>query len=167
MMRIVAISGSLRAKSSNTALLHSAARVAPPEMEIVFYDGLGTLPHFNPDLDLEGSVPPPAVAELRALLTGADAVLLSSPEYAYGVPGSLKNLLDWLVSCGDLVGKPVLLINAASGGGATAQASLVQTLTAMHWNVLLSASLRGNTVDGAIEKQLRTSLDALAKAIGK
>ena len=166
-MKIVAISGSLRAKSSNAALLHAAERVAPPEMEFVFYDGVGKLPHFNPDLDLEGSVPPDEVRELRELLDGADGVLISSPEYAYGVPGSLKNLLDWLVSCGELVDKPVLLLNAASGGGATAQASLVQTLTAMHWNVLADASLRGTTAGGEIEKNLRASLDALAAAIRK
>jgi len=164
-MKIVAISGSLRAKSSNTALLRAAARVAPPEMSVIFYEGLGALPHFNPDLDVEGSMPPPAVREVRELLDGADGILICSPEYAYGVPGSLKNLLDWLVSCGELVGKPVLLINAASGGGATAQASLVQTLTAMHWNVLAEASLRGNTVDGEIEKGLRGALDALEAAI--
>jgi len=164
-MKIIAISGSLRAKSSNTAILHAAARVAPPEMEIVFYEGLGALPHFNPDLDVEGAVPPPLVGELRELLDAADGVLICSPEYAYGVPGSLKNLLDWLVSSGELVGKPVLLVNAASGGGATAQASLVQTLRAMHWNVLADASLCGNTVDGEIEKNLRASLDALAAAI--
>jgi len=166
-MRIVAISGSLRARSSNTSILHEAARVAPDGMEIVFYDGLGKLPHFNPDLDVEGSVPPDEVRALRELLDAADGVLISSPEYAYGVPGSLKNLLDWLVSCGELVGKTVLLVNVASGGGATAQASLMQTLNAMHWNVLADASLRGNTVGGEIEKQLRASLDALAAAIRK
>ena len=104
-MKIVAITGSLRTASSNTALLCAMSQLAPPDVEIVLYEELGTLPHFNPDLDED--VPPESVARLRALLQAAAGVLISSPEYAHGVPGSLKNLLDWLVSAGELVGKPV------------------------------------------------------------
>src|SRR5215210_7667841 len=96
-MKIIAISGSLRRQSSNAALLRAAAGVAPDGIQVVMYDGLGELPHFNPDLDEEGSEPPARVRELRELLIGADAVLISSPEYAHGVPGAFKNMLDWLV----------------------------------------------------------------------
>src|SRR5690349_21363282 len=104
-MRILAISGSLREGSSNTAVLQAAAALAPLGVEIILYDGLGRLPHFNPDLDGENAVAP--VAEWRARLQSADGVLISSPEYAHGVPGSLKNALDWVVGSGEFVNKPV------------------------------------------------------------
>jgi chromate reductase, NAD(P)H dehydrogenase (quinone) len=83
-MKIVAITGSLRTASSNTALLRAMSQLAPPDVEIVLYEDLGNLPHFNPDLDED--VPPESVARLRALLEAAGGVLISSPEYAHGVP---------------------------------------------------------------------------------
>src|SRR4029450_8065808 len=95
--RILAVSGSLRARSSNTAALAAASRVAPDGVLVQLYDGLATLPHFNPDHDEEGAEPPAPVAGLRTLIAGADGVLLSTPEYAHGLPGVLKNALDWLV----------------------------------------------------------------------
>src|SRR3954454_152317 len=101
-MKIIAICGSLRAQSSNLALLRAAAKIA---LDVQIYDGMGNLPHFHPDDDVEGATPPPAVAELRAMLAKADGILISSPEYAHGVPGSLKNMLDWLVSRGAVVGQ--------------------------------------------------------------
>ena len=104
------------------------------------YEGLGGLPHFNPDLDEEGAEVPPPVRELRDLLIGADAIVISSPEYAHGVPGSLKNMLDWLVSVGELVDKPVALLNASPQGGDYAQNALLETLRTMNWRVLESAS---------------------------
>ena len=113
-MRIFAISGSLRARSSNTELLRAAALVAPAGWTFDFYDGLAGLPHFNPDLDAEGSTPPEPVRELRARIAAADALLICSPEYAHGVAGSMKNALDWLVSDAAMVGKPVGLLNASA-----------------------------------------------------
>ena len=92
--KILAISGSLRAGSSNTALLRAAQALAPAGATVELYAGLAELPHFNPDL--EGHEPD-SVHALRASLRAADAVLFSSPEYAHGVPGSLKNMLDWVV----------------------------------------------------------------------
>lgn len=139
-MKIVAISGSLRAHSSNAVLLHAAARVAPAGVDVVMYEGLATLPHFNPDLDAEGADVPPPVQELRKLLIAADAILVSCPEYAHGVPGSFKNMLDWLVSTGELVGKPVALLNASPVGGEYAQAALLETLRTMNWRVVEEAS---------------------------
>lgn len=139
MTTIVAISGSLRAHSSNAAMLRAAASVAPRGVEFVFYDGMGELPHFNPDLDAEGSTPPEPVRRLRELLIGADAIVISSPEYAHGVPGSFKNLLDWLVSTGELVGKPVALLNAAPAGCEYAQSAILETLRTMNWNVVAEA----------------------------
>ena len=92
-------------------------KLAPKGMEVTIYEGLASLPHFNPDDDEEGTTPPPAVAALRALLGAADGILISTPEYAHGVPGSLKNALDWLVSDGALVDKPIALISASPVGG--------------------------------------------------
>ena len=135
-MKIVAICGSLRAQSSNRALLQAAVKLAPEGMEVTIYESLDRLPHFNPDDDEEGTTPPPPVTELRSLLAAADGILISSPEYAHGVPGSLKNALDWLVSDGALVDKPIALINASPVGGQYAQASLVETLTTMNWRVV-------------------------------
>jgi chromate reductase len=139
-MKIIAISGSLRAQSSNAALLRAAARVAPDGAQVVLYEGLGELPHFNPDLDAEGSAPPAPVRALRELLIGADAILISSPEYAHGVPGAFKNMLDWLVSVGELVDKPVALLNASPAGGEYAQNAILETLRTMNWRVVDEAS---------------------------
>jgi chromate reductase len=166
-MRIVGISGSLRAQSSNAALLRAAARVAPAAAELVMYDGLGELPHFNPDLDAEGTEPPPAVRALRELLTGAGAILISSPEYAHGVPGSFKNMLDWLVSTGELVGKPVALLNASPVGGDYAQSSILETLRTMNWNVVEEASLVQPFVRAKIREELddERSLNTLRHAV--
>lgn len=165
-MKIVAISGSLRAQSSNAALLRAAARLAP----VTIYEGLATLPPFNPDLDEEGVTPPPEVAELRQLLIEADAVLISSPEYAHGVPGVLKNMLDWLVSVGALERKRVALLNASPAGGTYAQASLLETLRTMNWNVVLEASrmepfvtrrISGELTEEKALAELRAALAAL------
>jgi chromate reductase len=166
-MKIVGISGSLRKRSSNAALLRAVGRVAPSGVQIIIYDGLGDLPHFNPDLDEEGMVPPDSVAKLRSLLINADAVLISSPEYAHGVPGVLKNMLDWLVSTGELVGKPVALLNAAPVGGTYAQASLHETLQTMNWQVLLEASRMEPFVHRKIVGEVfdDPSLDVLTSAL--
>lgn len=135
-MRIVAISGSLRTSSSTSALLHLAATVAPEHVEVTFYDGIGDLPHFTPDLDTDE--PPPAVQTLRATLREADALVICTPEYAHGMPGSLKNMLDWLVSWPELVGKRIAALSASpsSDGGSYAHAWLVQTLQVMSTEVV-------------------------------
>lgn len=97
MIRIGAISGSLRAGSSNGALLRAAATLAPQGVEVIVNEQLGGLPHFNPHLDVEGQAPPETVAAFRSFLSGSQAVIVCTPEYAHGVPGSLKNALDWIV----------------------------------------------------------------------
>src|SRR5215467_16293851 len=137
-MRILAISGSLRADSSNKSALQAAAWLAPPGVEIILYDGLSRLPHFNPDLDSEDPLAP--VADWRAQLRASDGVLISCPEYAHGVPGSLKNALDWVVGTGEFVSKPVALINT-SPRAFHAQASLRETLTTMSAQVAPDACI--------------------------
>ena len=149
-VRILAISGSLRARSVNTAALLALQALAPAGLAVTLYDGLGTLPHFNPDLDIE---PPPApVAALRAAVAAADALVLCSPEYAHGVPGALKNALDWLVSFEGFINKPVALLNARPGAE-YAVAALRGTLAVMNARLLDGASvtlpLTSNTPDAA------------------
>lgn len=172
-LRILAISGSLRARSSNGSLLRLAIDVAPDDMEIVPYDGLASLPHFNPDDDTD--VPPAPVLDLRARVGASDGLLICSPEYAHGVPGSLKNALDWLVASVELPHKPVALLNA-SPLATHAHASLVETLTVMSTRIVPEASAtipvaRGDVAaDGTIasieiRRALRDALDAFARAI--
>jgi len=127
-MKILAISGSLRAGSSNTAVLRAAARLAPDGVGIVLFDGIADLPFFNPDLD--GERLPAPVAAFRAQIGAADGLLISSPEYARGVAGVLKNALDWLVASFEFPNKPVALINT-SPRATHAQAALMLTLETM------------------------------------
>ena len=168
-MNIVAIPGSLRAASSNRLALEAMKALALPDVTIEIYDGLGTLPHFNPDLDADGATPPASVADLRERLRAANGLLISSPEYAHGVPGSLKNALDWLVSDGLLVGKRVVLVNATPPSQ-YAQASLVETLTVMNWIVVttIEVPMRGKKLDVAglledreLSQTLRSGIVAL------
>lgn len=130
-MRILAISGSLRAASSNTAALQALRTLAPAGVAVELYQGLDTLPYFNPDLDAEERAGRPApVLELRRLVGACAGIVICSPEYAHGVPGVLKNALDWLVSCSEFPGKPVALLNM-SPRSVHAQASLAETLATM------------------------------------
>jgi chromate reductase len=129
-IRILAVSGSLRAHSLNTEVLRACGLLAPPSVEVTFFDGLASLPHFNPDLDAEGAVLPASVEEFRRQVGEVDALLISSPEYAHGVPGSLKNALDWLVSASEMVSKPIGLLNI-SPRSTYAYASLRETLAIM------------------------------------
>ena len=172
-LRILAISGSLRARSSNTSLLRLAIDLAPDDVRIEMYEGLASLPHFNPDDDVD--VPPPPVLDLRARVGAADGLLLCSPEYAHGVPGSLKNALDWLVASVELPHKPVALLNA-SPWATHAQASLLETLTVMTTRIVHEACVtipvtRGDLdPDGSIEsteirRALRDALEAFARGI--
>lgn len=172
-LKILAISGSLRANSSNTALLHAAARLAPENVTITLYEGLGNLPHFNPDLDGEDVAA--SVADFRTQLREADAVLICSPEYAHGVPGVLKNGLDWIVGSGEFMEKPVGLINA-SVASFHAHESLKETLTVMMAKVIPEASprvaLRSNkmdveamVVDEKVSGALRAAVETLKMSV--
>ncbi|WP_136622123.1 MULTISPECIES: NADPH-dependent FMN reductase [Mesorhizobium] len=111
MLNILAISGSLRAASTNSALVAALARNAPPGCRVTVYDGLGRLPIFNPDD--EGERTPLEASALIDAVTQADGVVISCPEYAHGVPGGLKNALDWLVSRDAAVAKPAMLVHAS------------------------------------------------------
>jgi len=110
-MRILAISGSLRAASTNTTLLKAAAALALEDLSLNLFCGLNDLPHFNPDLD--NGPPHAAVARFRLQMAKSAVIIFSTPEYAHGIPGTLKNALDWVVASGELYEKPVALFSAS------------------------------------------------------
>jgi chromate reductase len=114
-MQILTISGSLRAASHNTALLRAAAELAPEGVEVVPFEGLDRIPHYNEDHDTDD--PPAEVARLRAEIAAADVVLISTPEYNGSVPGHLKTAIDWASrpfgKGSSLWGKPVAVIGAS------------------------------------------------------
>ncbi|HEY9426305.1 MAG TPA: NADPH-dependent FMN reductase [Gemmatimonadaceae bacterium] len=136
-IQLLALSGSLRSKSSNTDLLRAAVALAPDDVEIELYDGIGELPHFNPDL--EESLPP-RVVDFRARVASAAGLLISCPEYAHGVPGSFKNALDWLVGGPEFVYKPVALFNT-SPRSSFAQESLAETIRTISGRIITEASI--------------------------
>lgn len=171
-MKLLAVSGSLRADSANTRLLRAAARLTPPDCELLLFDGIGALPHFNPDHEHELHA---AVALWKSAVAAADGLVFSTPEYAHSIPGSLKNALDWLVGGTEIVGKPVLLLNA-SPLSLHAPAALTQVLRAISAEVLphatVTVTLRGQRPAGfdpatvpAFATPLRTGLAQLAAAI--
>jgi chromate reductase, NAD(P)H dehydrogenase (quinone) len=173
-MRLLAISGSLRRVSTNTAALEALARLAPESVKVLVYRDLAKLPPFNPDDDVEDAPKPEAVETLRALVGASDALVIAAPEYAHGVPGALKNALDWLVASETFAGKPVALINA-SPRAFHSQASLREILSTMAARVMPEAfaaiSLTGKTLtaedilaDPTCERRLRESLEALQAA---
>jgi chromate reductase, NAD(P)H dehydrogenase (quinone) len=137
-MKILAISGSLRATSLNTAVLQAARRLAPAGVTIEIFEGIGNLPFFNSDLD--GDRLPREVAEFRAVIGAADGLLISSPEYARGVAGVMKNALDWLVGSFEFPNKPVVLINT-SPRATHALAALTVTLETMSARLVEDASI--------------------------
>jgi len=173
--KILGISGSLRNASSNTALLRACAALAPDGISISIYEGLDKLPYFSPELDTENAVPPATVLDLRAQLNTANAVIISTPEYAFGIPGVLKNALDWIVSSGEFTHKPTGVISASplATGGEKAHASLVQTLSVMTATIreeykLIIPTIRtkmdvqGNITDPELAKKLLTLIRQLA-----
>lgn len=114
MKNIFAISGSLREGSSNHNILQLLGKMIPAGTNYTIYDGLRDIPAFDPGIDT-GAAPAP-VADLREKLSQADGIIICTPEYAFGVPGALKNALDWMVSSGSFSGKPTALITASTGG---------------------------------------------------
>jgi chromate reductase, NAD(P)H dehydrogenase (quinone) len=134
-MKLLALSGSLRMASANSALLEAMKRLAPPDVEIVLYRDLSLLPAFNPDIEDD---PPGPAATLRAAVGASDGLLIACPEYAHGLPGVFKNALDWLVGSTEFPGKPVALINAAPRAF-HAQASLREILNTMSAQLVAEA----------------------------
>lgn len=144
-VRVLAICGSLRKGSANRALLDAAMRLSPVGVAVTIYPDLAMIPPFNPDLDTD--TPPAAVAAFRRALNNCDAILISSPEYAHGVSGVMKNALDWIVASGELIDKPTALINASTRA-THAHTALRETLLTMSARVIDEASITVG-LDGA------------------
>ena len=123
--KITAICGSTRTSSTNLSLIKAIVALTADQFDVTIFEGLAEIPHFNPDLDNEH--PPKQVSEFRELLQKADGILICTPEYAMGVPGSLKNAIDWTVSSCEFSHKPTALITASSLGK-MGHASLMETL---------------------------------------
>jgi chromate reductase len=175
--QVLLISGSLRAGSTNTAVLRTAQAVAPAGLTAVLYEDMAELPHFNPDDDAEGAPVHPAVADLRARIGAADALLFSTPEYAGALPGSFKNLLEWTVGDAGTYGKRVAWINAsgpaAPTGAADAHDSLRKVLRYTGADIVEAACARipvarsavgpdGLIADPEIRERIAGVLTALA-----
>jgi chromate reductase, NAD(P)H dehydrogenase (quinone) len=177
-MRILLISGSLRDASTNSALLRTACEMAPEGVETVLYERLDALPHFNPDDDAEGSPVAPPVAELRAAIHSADALLVSTPEYAGALPGAFKNLLEWTVGDASTYRKPIAWVNTsgATTGAADAHDSLRKVLGYVHAEIVEEACARipvpraavggdGLIADPEIRSRVGAVLEALAEHV--
>jgi len=173
--RVLCLSGSLRRISSNRAALEAAQQLASASLELQLYDGLGSLPLFNHDDDRDPL--PASVLALREAVGRADALLVACPEYAHGVPGAFKNLLDWLVGSLEFPGKPVLLLNTAARGSYHAQEALAEILRTMSAELLTAqpmpvalagAGCTAGQVLASAERcaELRAALDRLAAELG-
>jgi chromate reductase, NAD(P)H dehydrogenase (quinone) len=173
-MRLLAISGSLRRASTNTAALEAMARLAPEGVKVLLYRELAKLPPFNPDDDVEERLKPEPVETLRALVGASDALIIAAPEYAHGVPGALKNALDWLVASETFAGKPIALVNT-SPRAFHAQASLRETMATMAARIVpeafaqLPLGAKPVTVDEILAdpantRRLKEALEALIRA---
>jgi NAD(P)H-dependent FMN reductase len=174
--RVLLISGSLRDRSTNTAVLRTAAEVAGDQIGTTLFRGMAGLPHFNPDDDREGQPVDADVAELRAEIAAADALLLCTPEYAGALPGALKNLLEWTVGDASTYRKPIAWINvsgpAAPTGGADAHDSLRKVLGYVHADIVEAACTRlpltrdavgpdGTITDPSAREKIADALHAL------
>ena len=113
-MKVLAVSGSARQLSTNTALLGALQTIAPADIAITVFDDIGGLPVFSPDL--EGPNMPDSVRMFMKKISDSDGLVISSPEYVRSIPGGLKNAIDWLVSGDQVIGKPIALIHASHRG---------------------------------------------------
>jgi chromate reductase, NAD(P)H dehydrogenase (quinone) len=123
-LRILAVSGSLRRRSFNTALLEAAIELAPPGVELVRFAHMREMPHFDEDLEVDTD---PSVEAWRSALRGANALLVATPEYNASMPSALKNAIDWAsrpLSETTLRGLPVAVMGASPGGLGSVRAQL-------------------------------------------
>lgn len=173
--KIVAICGSTRANSSNLNLINAIKKLTEHALEINLTYSISNIPHFNPDLDTDK--PPQQVKEFRTLLTGADGILICTPEYAMGVPGTLKNAIDWTVSSCEFSHKPTVLITASSIG-ARGHDSLLETLKIIEAGItnetqlLIShvktkVSSAGEIIDLKTKQEIETLMDAFIRLLKK
>jgi NAD(P)H-dependent FMN reductase len=160
-LKILALSGSLRAASINSAFCRAASRLAPAPLQITVCAGLGKLPLFNPDLEAD---PPRVVKEFRAEVGGARALIIASPEYAHGISGVLKNGLDWLVSFEGFIYKPVALVNTSPRArhGHDSLREVLQTMSAV---ILAEASMTLPLLGACVTEEAMVSSSEVAARI--
>jgi chromate reductase len=173
----VAISGSLRAASSNTGLVRMAARVAPPELQVQIYDHITDLPYYNEDLEAD---PPAAVREWRAAITAADALIVGMPEYNFGPAALAKNAIDWLSrppGQHTLTGKGIaILTSGGKGGGSNVQGQLGPILGWLGNTVVAEPAVQiamgmtkissdGTTTDPEVERLVTEKMANLVAAL--
>jgi chromate reductase len=144
-MRIAGIAGSLREGSLNKGLLRAAVELAPAGMEIIVYTRLDDIPPYNDDVFTKGD--PEPVADLKTFIGGSDALLISTPEYNYGVPGVLKNAIDWAsrpAGKSPLNRKPAAIMGCSPGLGGTirAQHALRQSFVFTDTYVMLQPEIK-------------------------
>jgi chromate reductase, NAD(P)H dehydrogenase (quinone) len=174
-IHILGISGSLRADSTNTAILRYFGDCLPTGISFKIFEGLDQIPHFSP-----GIAETSAIVNWKSALRAANAIVICTPEYAFGVPGTLKNALDWTVATGDLNDKPVIAISASplSSGGDKALASLLLTLTALGArknedsflsipNIKTKIGPDGQVLDSSLLPALQTKADQLWALLSK
>ncbi len=169
-MTILAISGSLRRSSINSAVLRAAAAAAARDgVSIAVDESVRELPHFDPGLEAQ---PPEAVLRFRARWEDAAGVLLAVPEYAFGIPGAFKNALDWTVGIGSLYPKPITVLNVAPPGrGAHVREALGLVMTALDADVAYFSvpvvpgdrDANGEVSDPRIIHELRAVVGELAQ----
>ncbi len=159
--KILALSGSLRAASINSALLRAAARLAPWDVSVSVFDGLGDLPLFNPDLEAHR---PGNVAAFQQAVAASDALLIASPEYAHGVTGTIKNALDWLVGFEPFALKLVAVLSA-SPRASHADAALRETLTTMAAVIVGPASITIALLGAHLDETAMIAAPSVASAI--
>jgi len=149
-VRILAVSGSLQKKSGNAVLIERARALAPAGVDVVAFDGVRDLPHFDPDLDGQ---PQPAVEAWRRALSESDAVLIASPEYGHSLPGALKNAIDWVIGTGELESKVVAITAAVpiADRGRRGLAALAGTLRAVSATIVGGEPIaRGPDFDASV-----------------
>jgi chromate reductase len=161
MIKILGLSGSLRAASINSMLLRATAKLAPPRMEVSLFQGLGELPLFNPDLEAN---PPATVTTFFRAVAEADAVLIATPEYAHGVSGTIKNALDWLVGFEPFASKFVAVLNT-SPRAYIADLALRETLQTMAAVIVEEASISIPLLGANLDASAIVATPAIAGAI--
>lgn len=153
-INILAISGSTRKNSSNLNLIKAIAALTPDIFNIEIFEGIDALPHFNPDQDKEGVEEDPQVANFRRKVSTSEAVLICTPEYAVGVPGTLKNAIDWAVSSMNFSQKPVALITASTSGTRSHQ-SLLGTLLIIESKISQDTQLLISSIQTKVNSNLQ------------
>lgn len=175
-MRFLAISGSARRDSTNTAMLRALQSAAAPEHTVMVFDDIAGLPVFSPDL--ERPEPPKGIADFANAIATADGLIISSPEYVRSIPGGLKNAIDWLVSRDELIAKPIALAHASHRGddmlaqlrtvlGTVSTCFAADIFLRIHLMSLSPEEIRQRLSGGSQRAEMRAFLQAFAAYCAK